>query len=127
MPMPNKDGIHIEKLNGGTKWSLQALQIAKMITNHDGTRGHPLPHRPNLIHWGRVTNIYVSKQAIIGLDNDLSLDRRQASKCIWKWRSFCLGFNVLKWILIQRLDVFVVVIQSIPLQKQWSTNPDGCT
>ena len=31
-----------------------------------------------LTHWGRVTHIYVSKLAIIGSDNGLSPDRRQA-------------------------------------------------
>ena len=34
-----------------------------------------------LNHWGRVTHIYVSKLTIIGSDNDLSPDRRQA--IIW--------------------------------------------
>ena len=83
-----------------------------------------------LIHWGWVTHIYVSQFIIIGSDNGLSPDRRQA--IIWtidgillierlwtnfseiliriqifsfkkmrlkmssaKWRSFCLGLNVL--------------------------------
>ena len=35
----------------------------------------------NLTHWGRVTHICVSNLAIIGSDNGLSPDRRQAS--IW--------------------------------------------
>ena len=35
----------------------------------------------NLTHWGRVTHIYVSKLTIIGSDNGLSPDRRQA--IIW--------------------------------------------
>ena len=64
--------------------------------------------------WGRVTHICVSKVSIIGSDNVLSPDRRQA--IIWtnagimeiwtlgtnfneiiigKWRLFCLGLNVL--------------------------------
>ena len=84
----------------------------------------------NLIHWGRVTHIYVSKLTKIGSDNGLSPRRRQA--IIWtntgilligpigrnfnenligiqtfsfkkmhlkmssaKWRSLCLGLNVL--------------------------------
>ena len=34
-----------------------------------------------LTHWGRVTDICVSKLAIIGSDNGLSPDRRQA--IIW--------------------------------------------
>ena len=34
-----------------------------------------------LTHWGRVTHICVSKQTIIGSDNGLSPDRRQA--IIW--------------------------------------------
>ena len=34
-----------------------------------------------LTHWGGVTHICVSKLSIIGSDNDLSLDRRQA--IIW--------------------------------------------
>ena len=35
----------------------------------------------NLTHWGRVTHIYVSKPTIIGSDNGLSPDQRQA--IIW--------------------------------------------
>ena len=35
----------------------------------------------SLTHWGRVTHICVSKLTVIGLDNDLSRDRRQA--IIW--------------------------------------------
>ena len=34
-----------------------------------------------LTHWGRVTHIYVSNLTVIGSDNDLSPDRRQA--IIW--------------------------------------------
>ena len=34
-----------------------------------------------LTHWGRVTHIYVIKLTIIGSDNGLSPDRRQA--IIW--------------------------------------------
>ena len=34
-----------------------------------------------LIHWGRVMHIYISKLSIIGSDNGLSPDRRQA--IIW--------------------------------------------
>ena len=89
---------------------------------------------PLLTHWGRVTHICVSKQTIIGSDNGLSPDRRQA--IIWtnagllsigplrvyfsenltkiqqfslkkmhvkmssaKWRSSCLGLNVLTHLL----------------------------
>ena len=37
--------------------------------------------QPLLTHWGRVTHICVSKLTIIGSDNDLSPDRRQA--IIW--------------------------------------------
>ena len=37
--------------------------------------------RQRLTHWGRVTHIYVSKLTIIGSDNGLSPDRRQA--IIW--------------------------------------------
>ena len=72
-----------------------------------------------LTHWGRVTHICISKLTIIGSDNGLSPDRRQA--IIWtndgllligplgtnfseivikvssaKRRPFCLGLNVLK-------------------------------
>ena len=32
----------------------------------------------SLIHWGRLTHICVNKLTIIGSDNDLSPDRRQA-------------------------------------------------
>ena len=38
-------------------------------------------YRGFLTHWGRVTHIYVSKLTIIGSDNGLSPDRRQA--IIW--------------------------------------------
>ena len=38
-------------------------------------------HSTLLTHWGRVTHIYVSKLTIIGSDNGLSPDRRQA--IIW--------------------------------------------
>ena len=37
--------------------------------------------KPELTHWGRVTHICVSKLTIIGSDNGLSPDRRQA--IIW--------------------------------------------
>ena len=40
-----------------------------------------LTHCSMLIHWGRVTHICVSKLSIIGSDNGLSPDRRQA--IIW--------------------------------------------
>ena len=101
------------------------------LTHICGTRG-----RWVLTHWGRVTHICVGKLIIIGSDNDLSPDRRQA--IIWpnagllsigplwtyfsenlikiqqfslkkmhvkmssaKWRSSCLGLNVLITIWIQ--------------------------
>ena len=35
-------------------------------------------HWQILTHWGRVTHIWVSKLTIIGSDNGLSPDRRQA-------------------------------------------------
>ena len=38
-------------------------------------------HFTNITHWGRVTNICVSKLIIIGSDNGLSPGRRQA--IIW--------------------------------------------
>ena len=41
----------------------------------------------NLTHWGRVTHICVSKLTIIGLDNGLSPDRRQA--IIWSMFEYC--------------------------------------
>ena len=48
-----------------------------------------------LTHWGRVTHIYVSKLTIIGSDNGLSPDRRQA--IIWTnagmWLIGPLGTN----------------------------------
>ena len=89
---------------------------------------------PLLTHLGRVTHICVGKSTIIGSDNGLSPDRRQA--IIWtnagilligpigtyfseiltgsqtfsfkkmhlkmssaKWRPFCLGLNVLTWVI----------------------------
>ena len=88
----------------------------------------------SLTHWGRVTHKCVGKLTIIGSDNGLSPERRQA--IIWtnagillieplgtnfieivngiqtfsfkkmhlkmssaKWRPFCLGLNVLKYVL----------------------------
>ena len=41
---------------------------------------------PNLIHWGRVTRICVSKLSIIGSNNGLSAGRRQT----WKQTSVML-------------------------------------
>ena len=41
----------------------------------------PVPARPTLTHWGRVTHICVVKLTIIGSDNGLSPGRRQA--IIW--------------------------------------------
>ena len=40
-----------------------------------------IPMKSNLTHWGRVTHICVGKLIIIGSDNGLSPDRRQA--IIW--------------------------------------------
>ena len=40
-----------------------------------------LPGANELTHWGRVTHVCVGKLIIIGLDNGLSPDRRQA--IIW--------------------------------------------
>ena len=93
-----------------------------------------------LTHWGWVMHICISKLTIIGSDNGLSPDRRQA--IVWsdagivfiaplatkfieiyifslkkmhlkmssaKWRSFCLGLNVLRfWNNI--VTVFVIVM-----------------
>ena len=39
---------------------------------------YPLHGLGDLTHWGRVTHICVSKQTIIGSDNSLSPDQRQA-------------------------------------------------
>ena len=52
----------------------------------DGALGHTSNQNhvkllQNLTHWGRVTHICVSKLAIIGSDNGLSPERRQAN--IW--------------------------------------------
>ena len=44
-------------------------------------RNTPKPQTCSLTHWGRVTHICVSKLTIIGSDNGLSPDRRQA--IIW--------------------------------------------
>ena len=46
-------------------------------------------HRFQLIHWGRVTHIYVSKLTIIDSDSDngWSADRRQA--VIWINAEYC--------------------------------------
>ena len=47
----------------------------------DDARGPFYYHGINLTHWGRVTNICISKLTIIGSDNGLSPGRRQA--IIW--------------------------------------------
>ena len=53
-------------------------------------------HHGVLSHWGRVTHICVSKLTIIGPDNGLSAERRQAMKISYgKWWPFYLGLNVL--------------------------------
>ena len=45
------------------------------------TQGITMVYSSLLTHWGRATYIYVSKLTIIGLDNGLLFDRRQA--IIW--------------------------------------------
>ena len=61
-----------------------------------------------LTHWGRVTHICVSKLAIIGSDNGLSPDRRQA--IIWTNAGLLLighlGTNFSE-ILIEILKIFI--------------------
>ena len=98
-----------------------------------------------LTHWGRVTHICVSKLTIIGSDNGLSPDRRQA--IIWtnagillirpsgtnfnemlieiltvsfmkmrlkvlsaKWRPFCLGINVLRYLELIWYSQFITYV-----------------
>ena len=51
-------------------WWKQLVNVNMFIASH-----------PQLTHWGRVTHICVSKLTIIGSDNGLSPDRRQA--IIW--------------------------------------------
>ena len=48
------------------------------IRNH---RQHHCVFNTLLTHWGRVTHIYVGNLTIIGSDNGLSPDRRQAIIC----------------------------------------------
>ena len=45
------------------------------------TRNRNVDQLSMLTHWGRVTHICVSKQSLIGSDNGLSPDRRQAIIC----------------------------------------------
>ena len=61
-----------------------------------------------LTHWGRVMHICVSKLTIIGSDNGLSPDRRQA--IIWaKAGILLIGAlrNKLKWNLNQNSNIFI--------------------
>ena len=55
---------------------LTSVQVMALVPSGN----KPLPE-PILFHWGRVTHICVSKLTIIGSDNGLSPDRRQAIIC----------------------------------------------
>ena len=61
-----------------------------------------------LTHWGRVTHICVSKLTIIGSDNGLSPDRRQA--IIWTNDKNMVDFNLrnkLQWNLKRNSCIFI--------------------
>ena len=76
---PNQFASNIE-IEGG-KWQSQVLHIQDYFSSLDPpTPPHPLWTNP-LTYWGRVTHICVSKLTIIGSDNGLSPERRQAN--IW--------------------------------------------
>ena len=61
-----------------------------------------------LTHWGRVTHIYVDKLTIIGSDNGLSPEQRQAiiwNQC-WNIVNRTLG-NKLQWNLNRNSNIFI--------------------
>ena len=63
-------------------WWKRHLSLKKMLLKMSSAKRHPRYSGHNvLIHWGRVTHIYVGNLTIIGPDNGLSLGRRQA--IIW--------------------------------------------
>ena len=64
----------------GDKTSPILTQIGRFRTIGRSQLSNP-SDLPCLTHWGRVTNICISKLTIIGFDNGLSTDRRQA--IIW--------------------------------------------
>ena len=61
-------------------WNLTKIQFY-LQASQGGVRLPALAMSIALVHWGRVTHIYVSKLTIIGSDDDLSPGRRQA--IIW--------------------------------------------
>ena len=70
---PSNPIKHVKTLESdGAKWALGAA-IQLFISASQG--------KELLTHWGRVTHICVNKLTIIGWDNGLSPDRRQA--IIW--------------------------------------------
>ena len=55
------------------------LSVKKKQMNRSSAKYRPFPPNLNVLtHWGRVTHICVGKLIIIGSDNGLSPDRRQA-------------------------------------------------
>ena len=91
-------------------WDLQIYNRIYMILvldNHElqrrGIRDEHL-----LTHWGRVTHICVSKRTIIGSDNGLSPDRRQAN--IWTNAGILLIVpmgNKFQWNLNRNWYIFI--------------------
>ena len=62
-------------------WEIVNALVAGVPTELNIQMSASTPPRPPLTHWGRVTHICVSKLIMIGSDNGLSPDRRQA--IIW--------------------------------------------
>ena len=119
-------------------WQPNGSKIFESLYTNNNKRLCILQDLPNvnLTHWGRVTHVCVSKLFIIGSDNGLLPDWRQAiiltnagillngtlgtnfneilieihtfsfknihlKMSSGKWRSFCLGLNVLKLIQVK--------------------------
>ena len=132
----------LDKNDSGLNWIFHC----NILISHGNTLEYFRVPVLVLTHWGRVTHICVSKLTIIGSDNGLSPDRRQA--IIWtiagilligplgtnfneiliailtfsfkkmhlkmssvKRRPFCLGLNVLNWVLG---PCYLRVTRSIP-------------
>ena len=103
-----------------SKHWLRSWLFAELAQYTIWTSGGPVHWRINatlgdneLTHWGRVTHICVSKLTIIGSNNGLLPDRRQAisfkkmhlKMSSGKWRPSCLGLNVLMALPAGRLPI----------------------
>ena len=87
---------------------------------------------PNLIHWGRVTRICVSKLSIIGSNNGLSAGRRQT----WKKLQWYFNRNLYNFIQENAFDIVVRKLAAIlsrdmdllkqhPILRTVSSSPSG--